>query len=102
MTDEISDPDRNTDEGARFVEAGRHLDPVVEHLSDKFPDAGHEHVAEVVEAAFAELSAEAKIPDHLPALTQHHAQDRLLAEDAEVGEVAELGELSEGEPPAPR
>jgi hypothetical protein len=35
-----------------------------------------------VETAFNELSAEATIPYHLPALTQHHAQQQLAAEAA--------------------
>lgn len=63
-------------------DVSRHLDPVVAYLSDKFPDAGRDHVAEVVQDVFNNLSADASFPDHLPALTQHHAQERLLAETA--------------------
>ena len=61
-------------------DASSHLDPVVAHLSERFPEAGREHVAEVVWAVYNQLSAEAKVPDHLAALTQHHAQERLRAE----------------------
>lgn len=81
MIDESVSDGREGDGG--FEEARRHLPPVVEHLSDKFPDADHDHVAEVVAETFDELSSDASIPDHLPALTQHHAQEQLLAEHAE-------------------
>ena len=60
----------------------RHLDRVTAFLADKFPGAGHEHVAAVVDEVFASLNADAKVDDHLPALTQHHAQERLQAEAA--------------------
>ncbi len=68
------------------------LDPVIDHLSDKFPEASRDHVTEVVGAVFTDLSAEAKIPDHLAALTQHHAQERLRAEKVTA--------LSRSRPPA--
>ncbi len=54
-------------------EARSNLDPVIAHLSARFAEAGRDHVAEVVGVVFTRLSAEAKIPDHLAALTQHHA-----------------------------
>jgi hypothetical protein len=62
------------------VDASSHLDPVVAHLSERFPDAGPDHVAEVVWDVYNDLSAEAKVPDHLAALTQHKAKERLQAE----------------------
>ena len=61
-------------------DASRNLDPVIAHLSARFPETSRDHVAEVVGDVFTRLSAEAKIPDHLAALTQHHAQERLRAE----------------------
>ena len=67
---------------ADLDDARRHLDPVVDHLDHKFADAPPDHVAEVVETVFSELSAEATIPDHLAALTQRHAQQQLAAEAA--------------------
>lgn len=83
MTDETMSDVSGKGGDAGFDEARKHLPPVVDHLSEKFPDAGREHVADVVESEFAELSSDATIPDHLAALTQHHAQDRLLAESAD-------------------
>ncbi len=80
VTDEHGDPG--------IEEARKHLDPVVDHLSDKYPAASPDHVAEVVESVFTELSADATIPDHLAALTQHHAQERLHAETAEDPETS--------------
>lgn len=63
-------------------EMRHHLEQVTAYLADKFPDADHDHVAEVVDDVFQTLDADAKVADHLPALTQHHAQERLLAEAA--------------------
>lgn len=63
-------------------EMRRHLDQVTAYLADKFPDAGQDHVAAVVDEVFESLNADAKVDDHLPALTQHHAQERLQAEAA--------------------
>jgi hypothetical protein len=57
-----------------------HLNPVIDHLSERFPDAGRDRVAEVVWDVYNQLNAEAKVTDHLAALTQHHAQERLRAE----------------------
>ena len=57
-----------------------HIEAVITHLNQKFPHAGPERVREIVQQVFAELEAEAAVPDHLPALTQHRAQDRLVAE----------------------
>lgn len=58
----------------------RHLDQVTAYLADKFPDAGQDHVAAVVDEVYRSLEVDAKVDDHLPALTQHHAQERLQAE----------------------
>ena len=69
-------------------EARRHLDPVVDHLSEKYPAASPDHVADVVDEVFTEISADARIPDHLAALTQHQAQERLHAEAAEDPDTA--------------
>lgn len=69
-------------EVATFEDAKRHLGPVVDYLDDKFPDVDRAQVEAVVDSVFAELSADAAVPDHLPALTQHHAQERLQAQVA--------------------
>jgi hypothetical protein len=60
-----------------------HIDPIVAHLAEKFPEAGVDHVSEVVWEVYHQLRAEAKVPDHLPALTQHHAHERLHAESTQ-------------------
>jgi hypothetical protein len=59
---------------------GSHLNPVIDHLAERFTEAGRDHVAEVVWDVYDHLNAEAKVPDHLAALTQHRAKDRLRAE----------------------
>ena len=82
MSDVTSEGPIDDDRLAGLDDARRHLDPVVDHLDHKFADVTTDHVAEVVETAFTELSAEASIPDHLAALTQHHAQQQLAAEAA--------------------
>lgn len=82
LSDKTSEGHVDDDRLAGLDDARRHLDPVVDHLDHKFADAPTDHVAEVVETAFTELSAEATIPDHLAALTQHHAQQQLAAEAA--------------------
>ena len=63
-------------------DAAGHIDPVIAYLADKFPQAGRDHVAEVVWDVYNRLDADATVSDHLPALTQHHAQERLRAETA--------------------
>lgn len=82
MSDKTSEGHIDEDRSTVLDHARRHLDPVIDHLDHKFADAPTDHVAEVVETAFNELSAEATIPDHLAALTQHHAQQQLAAEAA--------------------
>lgn len=62
-------------------QARNHLDPVVDYLTDRHPDTDPDHVAEVVESTFSELSSDAVVGDHLAALTQHHAHDQLRAEE---------------------
>ena len=76
--------DVEDDRSADFEEARHHLPPVVDHLDEKFADAGREHVADIVEEVFTDLSSGATVPNHLPALTQHHAQERLRAETGET------------------
>jgi hypothetical protein len=80
VSDTTSEGPIDEDRSAGFDDARRHLDPVVDHLDHKFADAPTDHVAEVVKTAFEELTAEATIPDHLAALTQHHAHQQLAAE----------------------
>lgn len=82
MTDETSPAAGRVGDVATFEDARRHLGPVVDYLSDKFPTVDRDRVQSTVDAVFAELSSEANVPDHLPALTQHHAQERLQAEAA--------------------
>lgn len=82
MSDKTSEGHIDEDRSAGLDDARRHLDPVVDHLDHKFADAPTDHVAEVVETAFNELSAKATIPDHLAALTQRHAQQQLSDETA--------------------
>lgn len=81
MTDDTAADSVAARDGA-VDDARRHLSPVVDHLDDKFPNTDRDHVADVVESVFSELSSDAKIPDHLAALTQHHAQDLLRTEGA--------------------
>lgn len=82
MTEETTPAAARVGDVHTFDEARKHLGPVVDQLTDKFSTVGRDRVAAVVEEVFAELSAHAEIPDHLPALTQHHAQERLHAETA--------------------
>lgn len=82
MTDQTSPASGRVGDVATFEDAERHLDPVVDYLSDRFPGVDRDHVQSTVHAVFDELSAAASVPDHLPALTQHHAQERLQAEES--------------------
>ena len=56
------------------------LDRVVEHLAERFPDVDPHRVRQIVEGTYHELNAQAKVTDHLTALTQHDALNRLKQE----------------------
>ncbi|HEY5784818.1 MAG TPA: hypothetical protein VIT65_08570 [Microlunatus sp.] len=56
------------------------LDRVVEHLAERFPDVDPHRVREIVEGTYHALNSQAKVTDHLTALTQHDALNRLKQE----------------------
>lgn len=63
-------------------EEDRAVDQVVDRLADRFPAAGREHIAEVVDEEHHELDGN-PIRDFVPVLVEHDARDRLRAEGIE-------------------
>lgn len=66
--------------GIREEPSDLDLDRVVEHLAERFPDVDPHRVREIVEGTYHELNSQATVTDHLTALTQHDALDRLKLE----------------------
>ncbi|MDR5698525.1 three-helix bundle dimerization domain-containing protein [Agromyces aerolatus] len=60
-------------------EEDRAVDQVVDRLADRFPAAGREHIAAVVDEEHHELDGN-PIRDFVPVLVEHDARDRLRSE----------------------
>lgn len=82
MNTDATNADAMSADAMSTEDEDRAVDAVVDRLADRFPAAGREHVAEVVDVEHHELDGN-PIRDYVPVLVEHDARDRLRAEGLE-------------------